>query len=161
MENVQLSSFDSSPLVKSDGLIDDDKLLALDSIAEEELNEELVNVAEEVAEAAPAKEKTIHGIPVAQVDRIARSALPEGMTLSKEAKVMLQQAATVAVLYLGAMASNEHEGSGGTKKTQKAKKVRSTLLPIDVLDGLAAGGWSHIIPEIQMYGRATTKRARD
>lgn len=84
--------------------------------------------------------KSLQGLASAQVNKIAKSALPTSMLLSKDAKAALQKAGTVAVWYIGAMAAAERDAA------EQKKKTRVTLLPSDVARGLEAGGWSSIVP---------------
>lgn len=86
--------------------------------------------------------KPLQGLASAQVNRVAKSALPPSMLLSKDAKAALQKAATVAVWYIGAVAATARDGE------ETKKKTRLTLLPVDVTNGLEAGGWGSIIPQL-------------
>eukprot|EP00796_Vickermania_ingenoplastis_P013237 gene13237-9083_t len=90
----------------------------------------------------------------AQVDRIVKAALPDGMLLSREAKVALQKAAAITVLYLGCMAAAERDAPS------VKKKGRTTLLPVDIAEGLEAAGFAHLLPQMTTLS-ASPKRGRD
>lgn len=85
------------------------------------------------------------GLAVGQVDRVVTASLPEGMHVSRDAKVALQKVATITLLYLACLADNE--------RTQKLNgKQRSTLSVQDVRDALVAAGMGHLVPMMQMGG---------
>lgn len=93
--------------------------------------------------------KTYRGLAAGQVDRIVMSALPEGMHMSRDARIAFQKAATITMLYLACIADDE--------RTQKLKgKKRSTLSVQDMRDALVAAGMGHLLPMMH-WG---SKRAR-
>lgn len=85
-----------------------------------------------------------------QVDRVVLSALPDGMHLSRDARVACQKVATVSLFYLACLADDE--------RTQKLKgRKRATLSSLDLRDAMGAAGFGHLVPLM----RTLNKRSRE
>ncbi|KAG8343093.1 hypothetical protein ERJ75_001828400 [Trypanosoma vivax] len=72
-----------------------------------------------------------------QVNRAVSAVLPEGMYVSRDARIALQKAATVAVFYLACLAEDERS---------RESKRRVTLSSNDIKAALKAGGMGHLLP---------------
>lgn len=92
----------------------------------------------------------IRSLAAGQVDRVVTAALPEGMHLSRDARLALHKAATMTVLYIGCLANEART------ERQKGKR-RSTLTGQDVRDALGAAGMEHLLPLMCTQ----TKRGRE
>ncbi|CCW62838.1 unnamed protein product [Phytomonas sp. EM1] len=91
-----------------------------------------------------------NGLAIGQVMRAVTSALPEGMHLSREARVAFQKVATTALLYIACLADD-------ARSSRTKGKKRKTLTVQDVRDALEAAGLAHLIPLMH----TTVKRNRE
>ncbi|EPY15920.1 hypothetical protein STCU_11675 [Strigomonas culicis] len=92
--------------------------------------------------------KVPRSLAAGQVDRVVVRALPDGMHVARDARVALQKAATISLLYLTCLAEEERAQSG---------KRRSTLTPADLRAGLEAAGMASLLAQM----RTNTKRDRN
>lgn len=121
----------------------EDKSCSSSSFSPIEKNDDELKITASIGDAKRSQNhsgKSLQGLASAQVTKLAKSALPNSMLLSNDAKAALQKAGTVAVWYIGAISAAERDAA------EQKKKTRMTLLPSDVICGLEAGGWSSIVP---------------
>lgn len=83
-----------------------------------------------------------------QVNRIIDGALPEGMSISRDARIALQKCATISLLYLACLADAERKAAGSSRTTLNVQDIRS---------GMEAAGMKHLLPLMS----TAAKRARD
>ncbi|CBH18571.1 hypothetical protein, conserved [Trypanosoma brucei gambiense DAL972] len=72
-----------------------------------------------------------------QVDRIVAAAVPAGMHVARDARIAMQKAATISLLYLSCLADDEHS---------RESRRRVTLSANDIKTALKAGGMGHLVP---------------
>nr|CCD12434.1 unnamed protein product [Trypanosoma congolense IL3000] len=83
-----------------------------------------------------------------QVDRIVTAALPDGMHIARDARIAMQKAATVSLLYLSCLADDER---------RRETRRRVTLTANDIKVALKAGGMGHLAAQL---GTGQVKRGR-
>ncbi|KEG14857.1 hypothetical protein DQ04_00281200 [Trypanosoma grayi] len=79
----------------------------------------------------------MRSLAAGQVDRAVAAALPNGMHVSKDARIAFQKAATVFLMYLSCLADDERSGES---------KKRVTLCAQDIKGALKAAGMGHLVP---------------
>lgn len=100
-------------------------------------------VAAEVAPLPKAR-----SLAAGQVNRVVEEALPDGVHVSRDARVALQKAGTITLLYLACLAEEERK---------RGRKGGATMTVQDVHGAMEAAGFAHLIPLV----RTSTKRTRE
>ncbi|KAF8279570.1 hypothetical protein TcG_00163 [Trypanosoma cruzi] len=90
----------------------------------------------------------VRSLAAGQVDRTVSAALPDGMHVSKDARIAFQKAATLFLFYLSCLAEDERSREG---------RKRVTLSAHDIKSALKAAGMSHLLP---LLGTSHMKRIR-
>ncbi|AYU81744.1 hypothetical protein conserved [Leishmania donovani] len=83
-----------------------------------------------------------------QVNRVVHGALPEGMSVSRDARVALQKSATISVLYLACLGDASRKATGSTRTTLNVQDIRGAM---------KAAGMAHLLPLMS----TAAKRGRD
>ncbi|CBZ29579.1 conserved hypothetical protein [Leishmania mexicana MHOM/GT/2001/U1103] len=83
-----------------------------------------------------------------QVNRVVHGALPEGISLSRDARIALQKCATISVLYLACLGDASRKATGS---------ARTTLNVQDIRGAMEAAGMAHLLPLMS----TAAKRGRD
>ncbi|RNF25098.1 uncharacterized protein Tco025E_02331 [Trypanosoma conorhini] len=94
----------------------------------------------------------VRSLASGQVDRTVSAALPDGMLLSKDARVAFQKAASLFLLYLSCLAEDE--------RSREAKK-RVTLSAQDIKLALKAAGMAHLLPLLSTGTHMKRQRTGD
>ncbi|KPA84748.1 hypothetical protein ABB37_01242 [Leptomonas pyrrhocoris] len=104
--------------------------------------------AEPVAPQGPSHTVKARSLAAGQVNRIVEDALPEGISVSRDARVALQKCATISLLYLACLADAERKAAGSSRTTLNVQDIRAAL---------EAAGMAHLVPLMT----TAPKRSRD
>ncbi|ORC88289.1 uncharacterized protein TM35_000171610 [Trypanosoma theileri] len=102
---------------------------------------------QEMQSTIPAPVK-VRSLAAGQVDRVVASALPNGMHISKDARVALQKSAAVFLMYIACLAEDSRS---------RVNVKRVTLSSQDIRTALVDAGMSHLVP---LLSTGNLKRAR-
>ncbi|ESL05531.1 hypothetical protein TRSC58_06817 [Trypanosoma rangeli SC58] len=94
----------------------------------------------------------VRSLAAGQVDRTVSAALPDGMLLSKDARIALQKAATLFLLYLSCLAEDERSRDATKRVTLSAQDIRLAL---------KAAGMAHLIPLLSTGSHMKRHRTED
>ncbi|GET91527.1 hypothetical protein, conserved [Leishmania tarentolae] len=83
-----------------------------------------------------------------QVNRVVQEALPEGISVSRDARIALQKCATISVLYLACLGDASRKSTGSTRTTLNVQDIRGAI---------EAAGMAYLLPLMS----TATKRGRD
>jgi histone H3/H4 len=107
---------------------------------------------------APAEHQTVprassssikaRSLAAGQVNRVVDGAVPEGMSVSRDARIALQKCATISLLYLACLANAERRAAGSSRTTLNVQDIRAAL---------EAAGMTHLLPLMA----TAAKRSRD
>ncbi|KPI90772.1 hypothetical protein ABL78_0005 [Leptomonas seymouri] len=145
----QTESATASELVIKDNTVVEDSAAAGDVPLLSNAASRVSNVNTELAAPkGPSTNVKARSLAAGQVNRIVDGALPEGMSVSRDARIALQKCATISLLYLASLADAERKAVGSSRTTLNVQDVRAAL---------AAAGMAHLLPLMT----AAPKRSRD
>ncbi|KAG5470173.1 hypothetical protein LSCM4_02867 [Leishmania orientalis] len=90
----------------------------------------------------------VRSLAAGQVNRIVDGALPEGISVSRDARIALQKCATISLFYLACLGDANRKASGS---------ARTTLNVQDIRGAMEAAGMAHLLPLMS----TAPKRLRD
>lgn len=108
----------------------------------------ITTAANPPAPKAPSSSVKARSLAAGQVNRIIDGALPDGMSVSRDARIALHKCATISLLYLACLADAERKAAGSS---------RTTLNVYDIRAALEAAGMAHLLPLMT----TSAKRSRD
>ncbi|KAH9578892.1 hypothetical protein LSM04_007188 [Trypanosoma melophagium] len=111
------------------------------------VSEDVVMEQSETHSTIPAPVK-VRSLAAGQVDRVVAAAMPNGMHLSRDARVALQKSAAVFLMYIACLAEESRS---------RVNVKRVTLSSQDIRTALTDAGMSHLVP---LLSTGNLKRAR-
>ncbi|AIO01082.1 hypothetical protein LPMP_321970 [Leishmania panamensis] len=96
----------------------------------------------------PGSSMKARSLAAGQVNRIVDGALPEGISVSRDARIALQKCATISFFYLACLGDSSRKATGSTRTTLNVQDIRGAM---------EAAGMAHLLPLMSM----AAKRGRD